>query len=143
MTATPLLDVNDLTVEFSTRRGIVKAVQNVSISVAKGETLGIVGESGWGKSVAVLAAMGLIAWPGKVSAVVMRFDGTDLLGLSSRERRRLVGKDIAKVKLVVSGAGAAALSCLGLLETLGLPKANIWVTAIKGVDFYENLEVIY
>jgi peptide/nickel transport system ATP-binding protein len=46
MTAQPLLDVNDLTVEFATRRGIVKAVQHVNISVAKGETLGIVGESG-------------------------------------------------------------------------------------------------
>ncbi len=44
MTAQPLLDVNDLTVEFATRRGIVKAVQHVDISVAKGETLGIVGE---------------------------------------------------------------------------------------------------
>ena len=50
MAAPPLLDVNDLTVEFATRRGIVKAVQHVNISVAKGETLGIVGESGSGKS---------------------------------------------------------------------------------------------
>ena len=48
MTAQPLLDVQDLTVEFSTRRGIVKAVQHVDISVAKGETVGIVGESGSG-----------------------------------------------------------------------------------------------
>ena len=51
MTALPLLDVQDLTVEFSTRRGIVQAVKNIDIQVAKGETVGIVGESGSGKSV--------------------------------------------------------------------------------------------
>ncbi len=60
MTAQPLLDVSDLTVEFSTRRGIVKAVQHVNISVAKGETLGIVGESGSGKSVTSYAVMRIL-----------------------------------------------------------------------------------
>src|SRR5690348_6920417 len=56
-----------------------------------------------------------------------------IVGAAVRNGLALVGKDIAKVKLVVSGAGAAALSCLGLLEKLGLPKENIWVTDIKGV----------
>ena len=60
MTAQPLLDVNDLTVEFTTRRGIVKAVQHVNISVGKGETLGIVGESGSGKSVTSYAVMRIL-----------------------------------------------------------------------------------
>jgi malate dehydrogenase (oxaloacetate-decarboxylating)(NADP+) len=54
----------------------------------------------------------------------------------------LVGKDIAKVKLVVSGAGAAALSCLGLLEKLGLPRENMWVTDIKGVVYSGRNELM-
>ena len=66
MTAQPLLDVHDLTVEFSTRRGIVKAVQHVNISVAKGETLGIVGESGSGKSVTSYAVMRILDRAGKI-----------------------------------------------------------------------------
>ena len=57
----------------------------------------MVGESGSGKSVTMLAVMGLIAWPGKVTADVMRFDGIDLLSLSDRERRKIVGKDIAMI----------------------------------------------
>src|ERR1700742_3807385 len=65
MTAQPLLDVNDLTVEFATRRGIVKAVQHVDISVAKGETLGIVGESGSGKSVTSYEVMRILDRAGK------------------------------------------------------------------------------
>src|SRR6185312_7615042 len=56
-----------------------------------------------------------------------------IVGAAMLNGLSLVGKDIAKVKLVVSGAGAAALSCLGLLEKLGLPRANMWVTDIKGV----------
>ena len=61
MTAQPLLDVSDLTVEFTTRRGIVKAVQHVNISVGKGETVGIVGESGSGKSPCAKIVLGLLS----------------------------------------------------------------------------------
>ena len=56
-----------------------------------------------------------------------------IVGAAMLNGLSLVGKDIAKVKLVVSGAGAAALSCLGVLEKLGLPRENIWVTDIAGV----------
>jgi dipeptide transport system ATP-binding protein len=59
--------------------------------------LGIVGESGSGKSVTMMALMGLIGWPGRVRARTMRFAGHDLLGISDRERRRLVGKDMAMI----------------------------------------------
>ncbi|MEI9922930.1 MAG: ATP-binding cassette domain-containing protein [Bradyrhizobium sp.] len=63
----PLLDVSDLTVEFATRRGIVKAVQHVNIAVGKGETLGIVGESGSGKSVTSYAVMRILDRAGKIA----------------------------------------------------------------------------
>src|SRR5712675_2274951 len=73
MTAQPLLNVNDLTLEFATRRGIVKAVQHVNITVAKGETLGIVGESGSGKSVTSYAVMRILDRAGKIAEGSMIF----------------------------------------------------------------------
>src|ERR1700729_4431400 len=73
MTAQPLLDVNDLTVEFATRRGIVRAVQHVDITVAKGETLGIVGESCSGKSVTSYAVMRILDRAGRIAEISMIF----------------------------------------------------------------------
>jgi dipeptide transport system ATP-binding protein len=92
-----LLEIRNLAVEFSTQRGRFRAVDGVDMTIDAGEVLCVVGESGSGKSVSMLAVMGLIAWPGKVTADVMRFDGTDLLGLSARARRKLIGRDIAMV----------------------------------------------
>lgn len=92
-----LLEVRNLSVEFQTGSGRFKAVEGVDIDVHAGEVLGVVGESGSGKSVSMLAIMGLIAWPGKVSADLMRFDGRDLLSMSGRERRALMGRDIAMI----------------------------------------------
>ena len=92
-----LLEIRNLAVEFATARGRFRAVDGVDVTVEAGEILCVVGESGSGKSVSMLAAMGLIGWPGRVSADVMRFDGTDLLALSPRQRRRVVGKDMAMV----------------------------------------------
>ncbi len=93
----PLLEVRNLCIAFATARGCFRAVDGVDITLEAGEVLCIVGESGSGKSVSMLAAMGLIGWPGRVSAEAMRFAGTDLLSLSSRQRRQLVGKDMAMV----------------------------------------------
>ena len=92
-----LLEIRNLIVEFATQRGRFRAVDGVDITIDAGEVLCVVGESGSGKSVSMLAVMGLIAWPGKVTADVMKFDGTDLLGLSPRARRKLIGRDIAMV----------------------------------------------
>ncbi len=92
-----LLEIEDLTVEFRTASGLFRAVDGVSLSVDAGEILAIVGESGSGKSVAMLAVMGLLPWSAKVSARRLVFDGNDIAHLSARERRRIVGKDMAMI----------------------------------------------
>ncbi len=92
-----LLEIRNLVVEFGTARGRFRAVDGVDVTVDEGEILCVVGESGSGKSVSMLAAMGLIGWPGRVTADVMRFGGIDLQGLSARDRRKVVGKDMAMV----------------------------------------------
>ena len=88
-----LLTIRNLKVHF----GAFAAVDGVDLQLEKGELLGIVGESGSGKSVAMLALMGLIDAPGKVTADAIEFQGRDLLKLTPRERRQLVGRDVAMV----------------------------------------------
>src|SRR5215211_2126650 len=97
MTAKPLLDVSNLTVEFSTRRGIVKAVQHVSISVAKGETLGIVGESGSGKSVTSYAVMRILDRAGRIAEGSVSFTGLDLRAAPEKDMRDLRGREISMI----------------------------------------------
>ena len=84
----PLLNVTDLHTRFHTREGVVRAVEGVSFVVEPGETLGIVGESGCGKSVTCYSLLGLIpSPPGRVERGSALFDGTDLLQCSGRARR--------------------------------------------------------
>jgi len=97
MTAQPLLDVDDLTVEFATRRGIVKAVQHVNISVAKGETLGIVGESGSGKSVTSYAVMRILDRAGKIAEGSVMFSGIDVKTATENQMRDLRGREISMI----------------------------------------------
>ncbi|WMT75592.1 ABC transporter ATP-binding protein [Bradyrhizobium sp. Ash2021] len=97
MTAQPLLDVNDLTVEFATRRGIVKAVQHVNITVAKGETLGIVGESGSGKSVTSYAVMRILDRAGKIAEGSVMFSGIDVRAATENQMRDLRGREISMI----------------------------------------------
>src|SRR3954453_2398829 len=93
----PLLEIEDLHVEFPTQGSVMHAVDGVSLSLEEGEVLGIVGESGSGKSVTMLALMGLVPYPGRVRADRLLFEGQDLLALSARQRRRLAGKDVAMI----------------------------------------------
>ncbi|AMO25390.1 ATP-binding cassette domain-containing protein [Ramlibacter solisilvae] len=92
-----LLEIEDLHVEFPSQGAVMHAVEGLSLTVEEGEVLGIVGESGSGKSVTMMALMGLIGFPGQVRAKKLRFAGHDLLGISDKERRRLVGKDMAMI----------------------------------------------
>src|ERR1700741_4998234 len=97
MTAVPLLDIRDLTVEFATRRGTVQAVRHVDISLAKGETLAIVGESGSGKSVTSYAAMRILDRAGRIAKGSVAFSGIDLRKASEREMRNLRGREISMI----------------------------------------------
>jgi len=93
----PLLEINNLSVDFQTRAGPFRAVDGIDLSVDEGEVVAIVGESGSGKSVAVLALMGLLPWTAEVTADRLRFDGRDLLTLTGREHRAIRGKDVAMI----------------------------------------------
>jgi oligopeptide/dipeptide ABC transporter ATP-binding protein len=92
-----LLSVEDLHVEFWTRRGTVYAVNGISFDIAAGETLGIVGESGCGKSVTSLALLGILPRNGRVPKGRALFAGRDLLQLSDAELRAVRGREIAMI----------------------------------------------
>src|SRR5688572_8973030 len=94
----PLLEVEELCVRFPSERGPVPAVDGVSFSLERGETLALVGESGSGKSTVLHALMGLHASPpAEVAARVLRLDGRDLRGLGESELARVRGREIALV----------------------------------------------
>ncbi|MGZ5131689.1 MAG: ABC transporter ATP-binding protein [Caldimonas sp.] len=94
---TSLLEVERLSVEFGAPGAALQAVDDVSFSVATGEVVGIVGESGSGKSVTALAVLGLVDAPGRVRAERLAFDGRDLRAMAAKERRSLLGGDIAMI----------------------------------------------
>ena len=97
MNTLPLLDVRDLTVEFTTRRGIVRAVERVSVSVGKGETVGIVGESGSGKSVTSYAVMRILDRAGRIANGSLIFSGIDLRAASEPDMRNLRGREMSMI----------------------------------------------
>ena len=115
-----LLNIKNLRVSF----GNFPAVDGVDLSLAAGELLGIVGESGSGKSVAMLALMGLIDAPGRVTADALEFQGQDLLKLNAKQRRTLIGRDIAMVF-------QDALSSLNPSYTVGYQIAEVLKAHLK------------
>ncbi len=144
-----LLEARDLKVEFQTLEGTVHALNGVSFAVKAGETLGIVGESGCGKSVSVLAVMRLIPQPpGRILSGVVDFAGRDLMRLSSAEMQAVRGKDISMIfqdpmtslnpvltigrqigetMMVHKGLGEkeARQAAVELLEQVGIPNASL------------------
>jgi oligopeptide transport system ATP-binding protein len=93
----PLLTVEDLRVRFWTRRGLVHAVNGISFSIAPGETLGIVGESGCGKSVTALALLGILPRSARITSGRALLEGRDLLKLPRRELRAIRGREMAMI----------------------------------------------
>ncbi len=94
---TPLLNVENLSVDFEQNGRNNSAAESVYLNVHAGETVAIVGESGSGKSATSLAIMGLIRKPGVLRSGKVKLNGVDLLALSSRQRRRYLGKDISMI----------------------------------------------
>ena len=97
-TSIPLLEVKNLTTYFDTQEGLIKAVDDVSFNIEAGEILGLVGESGCGKSVTALSLMGLVPDPpGKIIRGEVILDGVDLLQISNAELRHIRGRRIAMI----------------------------------------------
>lgn len=92
-----LLSVNNLCVDFPTSEGDVLAVRDVSFSIEKGKTLGLVGESGCGKTVTAYSILRLLASPGRISAGRIIFNGQDLIDLDQNEIRSIRGKEISMI----------------------------------------------
>ncbi len=93
----PLLDIHDLTVEFATRRGVVRAVQHINLTVAKGETVGIVGKSGSGKSVTSYAVMRILDRAGSIAEGSVMFSGLDLRGIPESDMRDMRGREMSMI----------------------------------------------
>ncbi|MBO6509497.1 MAG: ABC transporter ATP-binding protein [Roseibium sp.] len=92
-----LLEIRNLRVEFDTAKGPFRALDGVDYAVDAGEVLAIVGESGSGKSVAMLATMGLLPDSATITADKMEFEGLDLRTLTTKERRKVIGRDISMI----------------------------------------------
>jgi peptide/nickel transport system ATP-binding protein len=93
----PLLNIEDLSVEFRTREGVVHALDRVGLTVGKGETVGIVGESGSGKSVTALAVMGILHPAARVTGGRAVFGGLDLIAASERQRQDYRGRELSMI----------------------------------------------
>ena len=131
-----LLEIRNLRVEFGSRAAPFAAVRGLDLDVQRGELLGIVGESGSGKSVAMLALMGLIDAPGRVSANRIALDGQDLLALSPRERRKVLGRDMAMIfQDPMTSLNPSYTVGFQIIETLAvhekMPKARLRERAIE------------
>ena len=92
-----MLEIRNLSIDFQTGSGTLRAVDGIDLDVEEGELLGIVGESGSGKTVTMLAVMGLIPFPGRVRADRLALGGRDLRSLSGAQRRKLMGKEVAMI----------------------------------------------
>ena len=131
----PLLSVKNLSTEFRTERGTVKAVDGVSFDLQAGETLAIVGESGSGKSVTAMSILRLIPTPpGRISSGEVTFDGRDLLKLDDREIRAIRGNRIAMIfQEPMSSLNPSLTVGLQIAEPINLHRKTPWAAAMDKV----------
>jgi peptide/nickel transport system ATP-binding protein len=147
MTRPPLLEVRKLRVQFPTRRGVLTAIDDVSFSIAHGEVLGVVGESGAGKSITGAAIIGLLEPPGRIAGGEVKLNGLRIDNLPAEEMRKVRGREIGAIfqdpltslnplytvgrqivetiqaHLKMSGARARTRA-IELLESTGIPAAG-------------------
>ncbi len=95
--AEPILHISNLSIDFRTRNGLVRAVNQLSFQIAAGEILGLVGESGSGKTISMLASVGLINDPNAIISGSIRYKGRELIGLSNRALQKIRGPEIAMI----------------------------------------------
>jgi ABC-type glutathione transport system ATPase component len=107
---TPLLEIRNLNTVFHTEEGTVQAVNGVSLTINKSEVLGVVGESGCGKSITSLSVLGLVPPPGRIASGEIIFDGQDLTRLSERDLQK-IGLVLGLVKNLTPDQ--RGLLCLG------------------------------
>ena len=129
---TPLLSVKNLSTEFRTERGTVKAVDDVSFDLAAGETLAIVGESGSGKSITAMSILRLIPQPpGRITSGEVVFDGQDLLKVDESEIRAIRGNRIAMIfQEPMSSLNPSLTVGLQIAEPINLHRKTPWAAAM-------------
>jgi peptide/nickel transport system ATP-binding protein len=123
----PLLDVRNLIVEFPTHRGLLRALDGISFTIEKGEILGVVGESGAGKSLTGVSIVGLLERPGRVAGGEILFDGTRIDNLPPEPMRRIRGKRIGMIF-------QDPLTTLNPLYTIGRQLAETMQTHMRLTD---------
>jgi peptide/nickel transport system ATP-binding protein len=133
-----LLEIKNLTTHFFTRAGVVKAVDNLSLRLRRGRVLGLVGESGCGKTVTALSILNLVPYPGKIVSGRILFEGRDLIALPPEEMRRIRG---AKISMIFQ----EPMTALNPVFTIGNQIAEVITThlhATKSQAFNTSTELL-
>lgn len=133
-----LLEIKSLSTHFFTRSGVVKAVDNLSLRLQKGRILGLVGESGCGKTVTALSILNLVPYPGKIVSGRILFEGRDLLSLSTDEMRKIRG---AKISMIFQ----EPMTALNPVFTIGNQIAEVLTTHLdvtKAQAFNTSVELL-
>ncbi len=139
----PLLEIRDLHTYFATREGVVKAVNGVSLTLEADSVLGVMGESGSGKTMTALSVMRLVPFPGKIVGGEILYDGRDLLSMNDNEMRRIRGQEISLVFQDASSALNPVITVGKQVEELMLEHTGMSKRQARGlaVELLSNLGI--